>query len=113
MLLEGVKGHAAPMGMRCPAGWESGMAGASCCCARLSIRSRVGQLQMTHGLTDAESTAQSKEFGERADVVLVERVVRLKIRHFTRAIAGVTQQRSGPVAGGSARWPVAPHTVHG
>src|ERR1700756_5159210 len=71
------------------------MAGASCCCARLSIRSRVGQLQMTHGLTDAESTAQSKEFGERADVVLVERVVRLKIRHFTLAFAGVTQQRSG------------------
>src|SRR6266702_3272582 len=64
---------------------------------------------MTPGLTDAEYTEQSKEFGERADVVLVERVVRLKIRHFTLAIAGVTQQRSGPgcrwlgaMAGGTA-----------
>src|SRR5579864_710783 len=66
--------------------------------AWLPVRSTAGQPQMTRGLTDAESTAQLKELDEFADVVLVERIMRLKIGHFAPAIAGVSQQRSG--AGG-------------
>ena len=49
-----------------------------------------GQQRAVYGLANAESTAQSKKFGEFADVVLVERVVRLTIWHFAFTFAGVT-----------------------
>lgn len=84
MLLGRMKGHAPPEGRNAPWGETSGRP------AVVLLLRISGQQRAVYGLANAESTAQSKKFGEFADVVLVERVVRLTIWHFAFTFAGVT-----------------------